>query len=169
MKLFSCALPSVLSYLVKAQTNNSYTSDIYFTWGYNTEWFSKSTIQIAQPSLGNSYQLQNMLGHDRIELFNNFLKQKIYRPQYNYRFGFFLKKKPSWGFELIFDHIEYTLTTGQKAHWAGIVNNRQLDTTIIIQDRYFSWYLNNGANFFCFNVIKRFFITETKQGKLKLL
>ena len=38
---------------------------LYFSWGYNTEWYTKSTVHVSQPSLNNEYQLQNVQAHDR--------------------------------------------------------------------------------------------------------
>ena len=38
--------------------------ELYFSWGYNKEWYTRSTIKIDQPSLGNHYSFKNIKGHD---------------------------------------------------------------------------------------------------------
>jgi hypothetical protein len=167
MKLKLCLLLLISGFFAKAQTNDPFTSHMYAAWGYNAEWYSGSTIKINQPTLGNNYELKNISGNDYVG-WDKLFQHQLTVPQYNYRLGWFFKKHKTWGFEVSFDHTKYQLTIGQDAHWVGTVNNRHIDTSIYIQDQYFHWKLNNGANFFCFNMMKRFYITGTKNGKIKL-
>ena len=158
---------SFLSLFAKSQTNNQFTSRMYFAWGYNKEWYSASTIKVSQPSQGSNYEFESVAGNDRIG-WDKLFQHQLTIPQYNYRFGFFLKKHPSWGFEFNYDHTKYQMTPGQDAHVVGTINNRQVDTNIVIQDKNILWKLNNGANFFLFNVMKRFYLCGTKNGVVKL-
>ncbi len=167
MKYFFAFTLTLFSFLSKAQTANPFTSRMYFAWGYNKEWYSTSTIKVSQPSQGSNYEFKNVAGNDRIG-WDKLFQHELTIPQYNYRFGFFLKKHPSWGFELNFDHTKYQMTPGQSAHVVGTVNNVAIDSNIVITDHNMLWKLNNGANFFLFNVMKRFYITGTKGGLLKL-
>ena len=155
------------SLFTKAQTDNQFTSRMYFAWGYNKEWYSTSTIKVSQPSQGSNYEFKDISGNDRIG-WDKLFQRPLTIPQYNYRFGFFLKKHPTWGFEFNFDHTKYQMTIGQDAHVVGTRNNVHIDTNIVIEDGYMHWKLNNGANFFLFNVMKRFYICGTKNGILKL-
>jgi hypothetical protein len=168
MKLRISCLLLLVACFGSAQTNNPFTSRMYCAWGYNAEWFTSSTIKISQPALGNNYELKNITGNDNPGWNFQLFKKPLTVPQYNYRFGFFLKKHPSWGFELGFDHTKFQLTIGENIHWVGTVNNRHLDTNLNVVDSYFHWKLNNGANFFCFNVMKRFYLCGTKNGHFKL-
>ncbi len=167
MKIITFIFLSVFSLFAKAQTTNPYTSRMYLAWGYNKEWYGSSTIKISQPSLGNDYELRDITGNDRIG-WDKLFQHEITIPQYNYRFGFFLKKHPSVGFEFNFDHTKYQMTPGQYAHVVGTINNQHVDTNMYIQDDFYYWKLNNGANFFCINVMKRFYVAGTKNGKVKL-
>ena len=157
----------ISSFFLKAQNNNPFTSNFYFAWGYNAEWYSHSTISVSQPAFGNNYQLRDISGADRIG-WDKLFFHALTVPQYNYRLGFFFKKHPSWGFEINFDHTKYQLIAGQDAHIVGSIHNQHVDTNMIIQNGYFVWKLNNGANFFCFNITKRFFIGATKNRKFRL-
>jgi hypothetical protein len=160
---------TVVSFFAKAQTdnaNNQFKSRFYGAWGYNKEWYSTSTIKVSQPSLGNNFEYKDIAGNDHIGWDKLFQRQPTI-PQYNYRLGFFLKKHPTWGFELNFDHTKYQMTPGQNAHIVGTINNKHVDTNYVIQDSYTFWKLNNGANFFLFNIMKRYYICGTKNGNLK--
>jgi hypothetical protein len=168
MKLRLCLLFFVSCFLIKAQDNDPFTSRLYCAWGYNGEFYTKSNIKISQPSLNNNYMLQNIQGNDYVGWNYHLFKQQLSIPQYNYRLGFWLKKHKSWGFDLSFDHTKFQLTPGQYAHWVGTVGGRHIDTNLTIVESYFHWKLNNGANFFCFNVMKRFYLIGTKNGYFKL-
>ncbi len=146
---------------------NPFTSRMYFAWGYNKEWYSSSTIKVSQPSQNSHYQFNNVSGNDHIG-WDKLFQHELTIPQYNYRFGFFTKKHPSWGFEFNFDHTKYQMTPGQYAHVTGTINGRNVDTNMVIIDSVNFWKLNNGANFFCFNVMKRFYLGGTRGGMFKL-
>ncbi len=161
-----CCFLFSLSLFSDGQEVDNYHPHFYFAWGYNKEWYSPSTIHIDQPSLGNNYDLKDVTGNDRIGWDKLFTHEPTI-PQYNYRIGFYRRKNASVGFELNFDHTKYQLTPGQNAHIVGTINNRHVDTNMIIVDDYYFWKLNNGANFFCFNIIKRFFVTGTMNGKIR--
>ncbi len=166
MKKALTILITALTLTGNAQITNPYTSRMYFSWGYNKEWYGSSTIKVSQPSQGNNFQFNNVAGNDRIG-WDKLFQHELSIPQYNYRFGFFLKKHPSWGFEFNFDHTKYQMTPGQYAHITGTLGGRNLDTNMVIVDSVNFWKLNNGANFFLFNVMKRFYICGTKNGFLK--
>lgn len=141
---------------------------VYAGWGYNAEWYTKSNIHVSQPSLGNNYQLKNIAGNDYVGWDYKLFQTQLTIPQYNYRLGFFFKKHKTWGFDIGFDHTKFQLTPGQTAHLIGTVNNRAIDTMVNVHDGYIHWKLNNGANFFCLGIMKRFYFAGTKNGKIKL-
>ena len=47
-----------------ANEKESKKKESYFSWEYNTEWYTKSNVKINQPSLGNNYQFRNIKDHD---------------------------------------------------------------------------------------------------------
>ena len=168
MKLRLSVLFTILYLTFSAQTNDPYTSRFYAGWGYNAEWYTKSNIYVSEPSMGNKYEFKNVVGNDYVGWNFKLFKQQLTIPQYNYRFGFFFKKHKSWGIDFGFDHTKFQLTPGQTAELVGTVNNRNVDTLVNVHDGYIHWKLNNGANFFCFGIMKRFYVTGTKNGKIKL-
>jgi len=139
--------------------------EFYFSWGYNTEWYTNSNVYITQPSLGNDYVLQDIQGHDHRGWDEGLLTKQLTIPQYNYRFGYFIDKKKNWAVEINFDHTKYIIADGQSAHIKGTLNERSVDTTIVfLQDSGFYYFLNNGANFLLFNIVKRWNIVTSKSS-----
>ncbi len=59
----SVLLVFILPVASSAQTGKrKKKNEIYFSWGYNTEWYTRSTLKISQPELGNDYRFKNIKG-----------------------------------------------------------------------------------------------------------
>lgn len=144
------------------------TREFYFSWGYNKEWYTPSTVKISQPSLGNKYNFVNIKGHDRPGWDENLFKKPISVPQYNYRIGLFINKKKGIAFEINFDHTKY-IFADQEVKIKGTLNNRPIDSTVNFSAANgFHYYLNNGANFLLFNIVKRWQWYGSKNGNIKI-
>lgn len=142
---------------------------LYFSWGYNTEWYTRSTIHVNQPSLNNDYQLVNVKAHDRRGWDEDLLHTALTVPQYNYRLGYFFNEKQDFAIEINFDHTKYIITEGQQARLKGKLNGEQTDRNIdYTAANGFYYFLNNGANFLLFNLVKRFQIYHTDDKKFKV-
>lgn len=139
----------------------------YFSWGYNTESYSKSDIHIVQPSLHNDYVFNNTLAHDHIG-WNELFQHDLTIPQYNYRLGYFFNEKQTWGIELNFDHTKYVVTSGQTVHVTGIMNDSPIDMNVITGDSVLRYQLNNGANFFLLNLVRRINIFTSSSKKFQV-
>lgn len=142
----------------------------YFSWGYNTEWYSTSDIHIEQPKLNNDYVFNNTKAHDRIG-WNRLFQVPLTIPQYNYRIGYFFDKEQNWAIELNFDHTKYVVTEGQAIQVTGTMNGNRIDTVIITSNSTLNYQLNNGANFFLFNLVRKvgLFTTNSKKFQLDFL
>ncbi len=140
-----------------AQTStNEREGEFYFSWGYNTEWFSQSDVHVSQPTLGNDYTLNNVNAHDHRGWDEGLFSKALTIPQYNYRIGYFFNKKRGLGVEINFDHTKYIIADQQDIQITGTQNNVPVNTTINFADSNgFRYYLNNGANFLLFNFVKR--------------
>lgn len=142
--------------------------ELYFSWGYNKEWYTKSNVSVSQPVLGNDYKFTNITGHDHPGWDDGIFNKPLSVPQYNYRLGYTLNKKSGWGFEINFDHTKF-IFADQNAHITGKLNSKPVDTTVAFnQANGFYYYLNNGANFLLFNLTKRYCVAATNNGNLKL-
>jgi len=167
--LFLCSIDNAQAPKKKSTRKN----EIYFSWGYNKEWYTHSTVRIMQDQLGNNYKIENIRAHDHVGWNEGIFSIPLSIPQYNYRIGFYNNKK-NIGFEINFDHTKFIIAD-QNAHIVGTVNNRQVDTTVHFSDNEtansastFYYYLNNGANFLLFNVVKKWHLAACKSEKVKL-
>jgi hypothetical protein len=145
------------------------TKSFYFSWGYNGEWYSKSTVSVKQSSLGNDYQLVHVVAHDHKGWNEGLFNKALTIPQYNYRLGFYFNDKQDLGIEGNFDHTKYIIADGQYVHLTGTLNNQHANEIIMFSGANgFHYYLNNGANFLLFNIVKRLGLYHTHNNKFRL-
>jgi hypothetical protein len=163
-------ISATTSHTKERVTKTKNSKALYFSWGYNQEWYTKSSLHVNQPNLGNNYTLNNVKAHDH-EGWNNksIFRQPISIPQYSYRIGLFLNKKQDWAVEINFDHTKYIITDGQYVQLTGTRNGKAANETIhFTKDNGFYYYLNNGANFLLFNVVRRIPVYHTSNRWLAL-
>ena len=143
--------------------------ELYFSWGYNTEWFTKSTVHVSQPEKGNVYDLVSVNARDHRGWDQGLLSEPISIPQYNYRVGYFFPNNSGWGIEGNFDHTKYLIVQGQNVHVKGTLGGTQKDTTVLFtQSNGFFYWLNNGANFLLINAVKRWRPISNSRGTIKI-
>jgi len=161
-------LLSTMGFSLRAQNRKTARKrEFYFSWGYNKEWYTNSTIRVDQPSLGNHYSFVGIKGHDHPGWDDGLFKKAISIPQYNYRLGLFLNKEKGLAIEINFDHTKF-IFADQAAHVTGTINKRIVDTTVNFSQPDFYYYLNNGANFLLFNIVKRWHWYATGNEKIKI-
>jgi hypothetical protein len=142
---------------------------LYFSWGYNAEWYTHSTLHVKQSSAGNDYKLIGIRGHDHPGWDEGLFSKALSIPQYNYRLGYFFNEKQDLALEINFDHTKYIITDNQDVHIKGTFNGEQVNTTKRFSEKEGSYYyLNNGANFLLFNLVKRFRLIKPKSNNFKL-
>lgn len=152
--------------------------NFYFSWGYNKEWYTKSDIHInqtftegAQAGQHTEYTLHDILAHDHIG-WDEVFKSQLTIPQYNYRLGYFFNKKQDLGIELNFDHTKYVVQTYQHVRMSGITNGVAFDSTAFLYPdtltgpKPFYYQLNNGANFFLVNLMKKWTLYQSPKGNI---
>jgi hypothetical protein len=156
----------VFTYAQKTKTTRKY--EFYFSWGYNTEWFTNSNVAVSQPELGNNYTFKNISGHDHKGWDDGLFSKALTIPQYNYRIGFIFNKKKGLGFEINFDHTKF-IFGDQDAHIKGTLSHKPVDSSVAFNEKNgFFYYLNNGANFLLFNIVKRWQIYESPNENIKI-
>jgi hypothetical protein len=154
--------------LLPKQKKKERSREFYFSWGYNSETYTRSNITINQPSLGNNFVFESINAHDHKGWDEGIFHLALSIPQYNYRLGLIINKEKDWGVEINFDHTKY-IFADQHAHLVGTLDHRQVDTLINFNlNNGFYYYLNNGANFLLFNFVKRWHWIADKSGNLKV-
>lgn len=166
--LFLCVLESSL-YAQTATIDLPKTKNrsVYFAWGYNKDWFSKSTIHFTSGSNSDfdyNFKWIGVSAHDRTG-FSDILSTDLAIPQYVYRIGYMFNKKKGWGVEFAFDHAKYIVEQNQKFHMQGTVKGESIDTTTYFPESYMHFEHTNGANFAMINLVneKSFFETPNKK------
>jgi hypothetical protein len=137
----------------------------YFSWGYNKEWYAINDIHIQQSSLGNDYRFENVKGTDKPGWNTGIFNKALTIPQYNYRLGVRLNEK--WDFELNFDHTKYQVPD-QTLHMTGMYHGQIIDSTFERSTTNLSYQLNNGANFFLFNAVRRIRVWNPDSAKVNV-
>jgi len=141
----------------------------YFSWGYNKEWYSHSSLHVKQAALGNDYTLVSVKAHDHPGWNEGLFSKDLTIPQYNYRLGYFFNEKQDMAFEINFDHTKYIIADGQDVRIKGKLNNENIDGRLRFSEANgFSYFLNNGANFLLFNLVKRFDVYHTLNNRFRL-
>ncbi|WP_205513003.1 hypothetical protein [Longitalea arenae] len=160
-------LVTLVPLFVAAQSNRSNRKgEFYFSWGYNKEWYTRSDLHVDQPELGNKYTFKNIRAHDNPGWDKGIFDRAMTIPQYNYRIGYFFKD--DLAIEINFDHTKYIIDH-QQAHRKGRKDGKPVDETIEwSEDNGFYYFLNNGANFLLFNIVKRWNLYEHPNEKIKV-
>jgi hypothetical protein len=177
--LFSLAQQSgsqiIPSSTSKTQGKKVRKHELYFSWGYNKEWYTNSNVSVSQPALGNSFTFTNVKGVDHPGWENEqFFTKALSIPQYNYRLGYFIDRDKGWGVEINFDHTKWLFPNNQYVNIKGKINNQPFEGKVFFADSVAGsdsssyHYLNNGANFLLFNVVKRWHIWANKKQTIML-
>lgn len=137
----------------------------YFSWGYNKEWYADNNIRVSQPSLQNNYTFQKVKGVDKPGWNTGIFNKDLTIPQYNYRLGYRINKK--WAVELNFDHTKYQVPD-QTLHIIGTYQGSTIDSSFARTGDNLTYQLNNGANFFLFNAVRRINLFKTDSSKINV-
>jgi hypothetical protein len=152
-------LLSITCTTVFAQKKSKLLSGMYIQWGYNTEWFTRSTIHFKSNVDGvpHDFTIFKARAHDRSDI-DGIVKNPIEFtiPQYNYRVGFYLNKKHTKAIEINFDHTKYIVYNNQVVHAKGTIGNDYFDkdTTFAFNQVHFEH--TNGANFYQINYVRQY-------------
>src|ERR1700712_1183621 len=138
---WACLL-SIVAFSAAAQNKKTARKkELYFSWGYNKEWYTHSTVKVDQPALGNHYSFTGIKGHDHPGWDEGLFTKAISIPQYNYRLGLFINREKGLAVEINFDHTKF-IFADQAAHVKGTINKRAVDTTVNFSQPNFYYYLN---------------------------
>lgn len=168
-KLFFILIFSLTAHFSFAQ-KGKLLKGMYMQWGYNKEWYTKSTIRFKL-SNGDIFTLHNAKAHDKPDLdaiYKNPVEISI--PQYNYRLGLYLNESHTKAIELNFDHIKYVVTDGQTVHVTGKINGQQVDgDSTLDSDRFLHLEHTDGGNLLHINYVQQKTLLMNKAKKRPLV
>jgi hypothetical protein len=144
-------------------------SGIYGQWGYNRDWYSKSTLHFTN---GDKYDftVHDAVAHDKPD-FENFWKNPydITIPQNSIRVGVYLNKKHTKAIEINFDHSKYVVDD-QVAHITGkIEDGWEVNTDMKIEYPFLHVEHTNGANFLLLNYVSQHHLLKHKKKQLNAI
>ncbi|HTL83510.1 MAG TPA: hypothetical protein VL651_17460 [Bacteroidia bacterium] len=152
----------------------------YFSWGYSKWWYPKTDLHFdinnddANARSNHSvYTLKDVYVHDT-PFINKIFVMPITVPQFCVRVGYFFNSDQTLGAEFTYDHAKFVVDVDQHVEMVGTTNGVAFDSTAHLYPEFsmgpqpFVFKLNNGANFFEFNLVKKFTLFESKHRNFRL-
>ena len=151
MKRIFCLLIIVGSLSAQAQSGQieGKSGVLYFGFGTHKIFYTKSDLHLVgtgDPSF--DFTLKKVRAKDDF-----FLKKTGGAPQYDYKMGYYFKKK-NFGIEFNFDHVKYFVRHDQSVRTVGIVDGQKLDAVMPVTTYVENFEHSDGANYALFNFVK---------------
>lgn len=129
---------------------------LYFSWGYNRDWYTPSTIHFVNTKTDNyDFTFINAKSHDKPDMENYWQLDRLTIPQYDMNIGFLLNNKSDIGFELSWNHLKYVVTDNQVIHVRGTIRGHYLDKDTLVTPDFVHLQHTNGNNYLMMNLVKR--------------
>ncbi|CAN5386896.1 hypothetical protein BH09BAC5_BH09BAC5_24470 [soil metagenome] len=151
----------------------------YFSWGYSKWWYPKTdlhfkinTLDANSSTQHTEYTLKDVSAHDYSHIDKLFVVP-LTVPQFCVRVGYFFNADQTLGMELTYDHAKFVVSDDQYVRMIGTTNGVAFDSLAHLYPDFstgatpFVFKLNNGANFFEFNLVKKFPLFNLFRGKIK--
>ncbi len=160
-----------LTQIAVAQTTNiqpktKKKGTLYFSWGYNREWYSKSDIRFKNTISDNyDFVMYDAGAHDKPG-FNHGMKEFVHTdltvPQYNFHVGYLFNDKHNLGVELSWDHLKYIVNDDVVVHLKGQIRGNQIDKDTFVHYDFIHLQHTNGNNYLMLNLVKQHKLYENK-------
>ncbi|WP_276133988.1 hypothetical protein [Polluticoccus soli] len=143
-------------------------SGIYFQWGYNRDFYTKSDMHFSNGDKYN-FTLYGVRATDKPD-YEAFYKNPIdiTIPQNSCRLGFYLDSKREHAIEVNFDHAKYVMIDGQRLRMSGIINETPFLFDTVVSRNFIHVEHTNGANFLMLNYFGQTPLIERKRSQLNL-
>jgi hypothetical protein len=141
-----------------------HTGSAYLFWGYNRDWYSKSTIHFKNDvSDDYDFTLHDAHASDKPDMQHFYQPSQITIPQYNFHVGWFFNKRPSIGVEISWDHLKYVINDNQWMKVTGHARETQFTgDPVLVTPNFVHLQHTNGNNYLMANFMKRWWIWENK-------
>lgn len=171
--LFYCFLQPVLAQ--SSLTPNTVKlgkekGSFYFTWGYNRDWYTKSTIHFVNTTTDNyNFTFYNAKAHDRPDMQDFYKITSLTIPQYDMNLGYFFNDKRDLGIEVSWDHLKYIVTDNQVMHVKGEIRGQEIDKDTLVTPSFVHLQHTNGNNYLMLNLVKREKLWKSKHLQLSAI
>jgi len=144
--------------------------EIYFSWGYNRDWYTESTIHFVNTKTDNyDFTFYNAKAHDKPDMDRYWQPDRLTIPQYDMNFGYLFNDKHDLGIELSWSHLKYVMTDNQVMHVKGNVRGEYIDKDTLVTPDFVHLQHTNGNNYLMVNLVKRFRIITGKNLQLSAM
>jgi hypothetical protein len=121
----------------------------YFGIGTHKIFYTKSDLHlVGEGNAPFDFTLKKVKAKDDF-----FLKKTGGAPQYDYKMGYYFKKK-NFGIEFNFDHVKYFVRHDQTVRTTGTVNGEKVDGDLPVTTYVQNFEHSDGANYALFNFVK---------------
>lgn len=142
----------------------------YLTWGYNRDWYTKSTIHFRNTTTDNyDFTFIDAKAHDKPDYHEFYKFTKLTVPQYDLNAGYFFNDKHDLGIEISWDHLKYVVTDNQVIHVRGQIRGHQIDKDTLVTPSFVHLQHTNGNNYLMVNLVKREKLWMTKNIQLSAI
>lgn len=126
---------------------------IYFQWGYNRDWYTKSDIHFRDGS-NYDFVIYDVVAKDKPDFgYWHEHPLDITIPQNSYRIGVYLNKKRTHAIEINYDHAKYVQVDNQTLRMKGNFYGKQVDADTNLGQYLVHMEHTNGANFYHLNYV----------------
>jgi len=165
-KIWAVSFLLLSSVSIFSQKKSRLLSGMYLQWGYNTEWYTNSTIHFNSMVNGvdHNFTIYKAKAHDRSDL-DGIIKNpiEVSVPQYNYRIGFYLNEKHTKAIEINYDHTKYIVYDDQVLRAKGNIGNNYFDKDTSFNYNELHFEHTNGANFYQINYVRQYQVRKNEK------
>ncbi len=133
--------------------------ELYFTWGYNRDWYSNSTIHFVNnnpdPSKSYDFTIYDATAHDKPDMEDFWYIDRLTIPQYDLTIGYQFNDKHNLGVEIAWDHLKYVVTDWQNIRLSGQIHGTRIDRVAPLNPDTLHLQHTNGNNYLLFNLTKK--------------
>lgn len=128
----------------------------YCAWGYNRDWYSKSTINFKNTTTDNyNFTFHDAHASDKPDFEGFYVLDKMTVPQYNMNVGYLFNDKHNLGIEVSWDHLKYVVNDYQSMRVTGQIRGRAIDKDTVVNPDFVHLQHTNGNNYLQANLVKK--------------
>ena len=133
---------------------------IYFSWGYNRDFYSTSDIHFVNTDPSAKSGLYDFTFHqakaqDKPDMNDYWNIRRLTVPQYDMYLGYLFNNKYDLGFEIGWNHLKYVVIDNQMMHVTGTIHGHYLDKDTLVTPDFVHLQHTNGNNYLLLSLVKR--------------
>ena len=143
---------------------------IYFSWGYNRDWYTRSTIRFHNNTTDNyDFTFHDAKAHDHPSMSDFWKITNLTVPQYDATVGYMFNDKHDLGIEINWNHLKYVVDDNQLMHVTGQIRGRQVDVDTVVTPDFVHLQHTNGNNYLMVNLVKRWHLLASRHVGLSAI